>query len=402
MSPRVLLFTGKGGVGKTTAAAATATLAARRGLKTLIVSTDTAHSLADALGVEPGEVAPGLHLHQVDTQKSLERHWGELREYARNALVELGLDEITSEEITVLPGAEEVIALLELRERAREGCWDVIVVDCAPTAETLRLLALPEALDWHVNRLLPIGRRIARLVSPFVRNVAHVSVPGDEVMNAGERLHRGLMEVRELLTGDHASVRLVLTPESVVLAEARRTLTSLSLYGYRVDAVIANRVFPAEGADEWRAGWVAAQGRLLAEAEQSFAPLPVHVVPYLPGEPVGTDALAEVGAALYGESDPFAPHDIEPPLRLSADDLSLALPGADREHVDLARKGDELIITAGPYRRILALPAALARRKIGGAALRDGHLRVWWEPSGPPTGSSAGLRSKAGSDSATS
>ncbi|SEG84713.1 arsenite-transporting ATPase [Nonomuraea solani] len=399
MSPRVLLFTGKGGVGKTTAAAATATLAAARGLKTLIVSTDTAHSLADALAVEPGEIAPGLHLHQVDTQRTLERHWGELQDYARGLLSELGLDEITSEEITVLPGAEEVIALLELREHARQGRWDVIVVDCAPTAETLRLLALPEALDWHVTRLMPVGRKIVRLVSPFVRSVARVSAPGEDVMSAAERFHRGLMEVRELLTGDHASVRLVLTPESVVLAEARRTLTSLSLYGYRVDAVIANRVFPAGGADEWRTQWVAAQSRLLAEAEQSFAPLPIHVVPYLPAEPVGKDALADLGAVMYAGSDPFAPHSVEPPLRMTADELVLALPGADRDDIDLARKGDELIVTAGPYRRILALPAALARRRIGGAALRDGVLRVRWAP--PQTADSA-LRFTSGSESATS
>ncbi|HEX4814698.1 MAG TPA: ArsA family ATPase [Nonomuraea sp.] len=384
MSPRVLLFTGKGGVGKTTAAAATATLAARRGLKTLVVSTDTAHSLADALAVAPGEVAPGLHLHQVDTQKSLERHWGDLREYAVGVLAELGLDEITSEEITVLPGAEEVIALLELRQHAREGRWDLIVVDCAPTAETLRLLALPEALDWHVSRLLPVGRRIVRLVSPFVRSVARVSAPGDDVLDAGERFHRGLMEVRELLTGPNASVRLVFTPESVVLAEARRTLTSLNLYGYRVDAAIANRVFPAGGADEWRAQWVAAQSRLLSEAEQSFAPLPIHVVPYLPAEPVGADALAAVGERLYGAHDPFARPTTPPPLRMTADELFLALPGAGRDDVDLARKRDELIVTAGPYRRILALPAALARRRIAEASLRDGELRVRWAPADAP------------------
>jgi arsenite-transporting ATPase len=179
---RILLFTGKGGVGKTTAAAATATLAAKRGHKTLVVSTDTAHSLADALAVpatdEPVEAAPGLYLQQVDTQRSLERHWGELRDYAKNMFQELGLDEITSEEITVMPGAEEVIALLELREQARTGRWDVIVVDCAPTAETLRLLALPEAIDWHVNRLLPVGRRVLKAISPVMRHVAKVSVPG--------------------------------------------------------------------------------------------------------------------------------------------------------------------------------------------------------------------------------
>ncbi|MEV0584686.1 ArsA family ATPase [Nonomuraea sp. NPDC050310] len=381
---RILLFTGKGGVGKTTAAAATATLAAGRGLKTLVVSTDTAHSLADALGVEPGpepvEVMPGLHLHQVDTQASMEAHWGELQGYLRDLLGELGLDVMTSEEITVLPGAEEVIALLELRQQAQAGRWDLIVVDCAPTAETLRLLALPEALDWHVTRLLPVGRRIMKVAGPFVKSMARVSAPGDDVLNAGERLHRALKEVRELLTGPGASVRLVFTPESVVLAEARRTLTSLNLYGYRVDAAVANRVFPAEGADDWRAQWVAAQTRLLAEAEESFAPLPIHVVPYLPAEPVGPETLAEVGEALYaGVADPFAPPGVEPPLTVEGHMLRLSLPGASKEDVDLARKGEELIVTAGPYRRILALPAGLARRRIAAAALQDGVLEVRFE-----------------------
>jgi len=385
---RILLFTGKGGVGKTTAAAATATLAARSGLKTLVVSTDTAHSLADALGVraggEPTEIASGLSLYQVDTQKVLERQWGELRDYARGVFAELGLDEVTAEEITVLPGAEEIIALLELREQARTGLWDVVVIDCAPTAETLRLLALPEALDWHVNRLLPVGRRLLSTLSPLVRRLAQVSVPEDHVIDAGERLHRGLLEVRELLTGPGASVRLVLTPEAVVLAEARRTLTSLSLYGYRVDAVIANRVFPSEGADPWRERWVRAQARHLAEVEESFAPLPVHIVPYLEAEPVGLDALIAVAEAMYGESDPFAPPSVAPPLRITADgELFLALPLADKDEVDLARKGDELIVNAGSYRRVLALPVALARRPVRDAALRDGFLRVRFESGGP-------------------
>ncbi len=394
-TPRVLLFTGKGGVGKTTVAAATAALAARAGHKTLVVSTDTAHSLADALAVlpsgEPAEAAselPGLYVQQIDTQRSLERHWGELRAYARGVLTELGLDEITSEEITVLPGAEEVIALLELREQVRTARLDVIVIDCAPTAERLRLLALPEALDWHVNRLLPVGRRVLRAVSPLVRQVARVSMPGDVVVGAGERLHRGLLDVRAILTGENASVRLVLTPEAVVVAEARRTLTSLSLYGYRVDAAIANRVFPAEGADPWRERWVAAQGRHLADVAESFAPLPVHTVPYLPAEPVGVAALGALGEALYGDADPFARPAVEPPMRVAPDgrggwELSLALPFADRDAVDLARTGDDLIITAGPYRRVLALPAALARRTVAEAALRDGRLRVRFEAGGP-------------------
>ncbi|MDH2424548.1 ArsA family ATPase [Sphaerisporangium sp. TRM90804] len=389
-SPRILLFTGKGGVGKTTVAAATATLAARRGLKTLVVSTDTAHSLADALGVpgtpEPSEAAPGLHLQQVDTQRALERHWGELQRYAKGVLAELGLDAVTSEELTVLPGAEEVIALLELREQVRTGQWDVVVVDCAPTAETLRLLALPEALDWHVSRLLPAGRRLLRVLSPLIRQVARVTVPEEDVVNAGERLHAGLMGVHELLTGPNASVRLVLTPEAVVVAEARRTFTSLSLYGYRLDAVVANRVFPAEGMDEWRRGWVEAQAKHLANVRESFAPLPIHTVPYLPAEPLGPDALASLAEELYGTADPFAPPGGEPPLTITSagevHELVLALPLAGKEDVDLARKGDELIITAGSYRRVLALPAALARASVRDAALRDGRLRVRFEAGG--------------------
>ncbi|MBB4916000.1 ArsA family ATPase [Streptosporangium saharense] len=385
---RILLFTGKGGVGKTTAAAATAVRAAREGLKTIVVSTDTAHSLADALGVEaggePAEVVSGLYLHQVDTQRALERQWGELRDYARGLFAELGLDEITAEEITVLPGAEEILALLQLREHARAGTWDVVVVDCAPTAETLRLLALPEALDWHVNRLLPAGRRLLRTVAPLVRRVAQVSVPDDHVIGAGERLHRGLLEVRELLTGPSASVRLVLTPEAVVLAEARRTLTSLSLYGYRVDGVIANRVFPGEGADAWRSGWVQAQAARLAEVAESFAPLPVHTVPYLDAEPVGPAALAKVAEVMYGQADPFAPPQGDPPLRITPEgELILALPLADRSQVNVARKGDELIVDAGSHRRVLALPAALARRAVKAAVLRDGLLRVRFETGGP-------------------
>lgn len=381
---RILLFTGKGGVGKTTAAAATATLAAGRGLKTLVLSTDTAHSLADALGASPGgeltEIRPGLHLRQVDTRGALEAHWGELRDYLSDLLADLGLDVVTAEEITVLPGAEEIIALLELRGYAQAGRWDLIVVDCAPSAETLRLLALPEALDWHVTKLMPVGRRLAKVTRPFIRSVAKVTAPGDEVMNAAERLHRALKEVRELLTGPAASVRLVLTPESVVLAEARRTLTSLNLYGYRVDAVIANRVFPAEGADEWRARWVAAQSGLLTEAAESFGPLPLHVVPYLSAEPVGEEALREVGELLYaGHPDPFAPPTVEPPLRVVGHTLRLSLPGARKGEVDLARKGEELIVTAGPYRRILALPAGLARRRIAAATLHEGALEVRFE-----------------------
>ena len=385
---RLLLFTGKGGVGKTTVAAGTAALAAARGLKTLVLSTDAAHSLGDAfaaqVGPDPTEVDAGLFVQQVDAQGRFERSWGEVQEYLLSVLSAAGVDPIEAEELTVLPGAEEVLALLEVRDQVASDRWDVVVVDCAPTAETLRLLALPDALGWYMDRVFPLERRVVRSLRPMLGKVAGVPMPRDRVFDAVERLHGELRSARAALTAPSASVRLVLTPESVVVAEARRTLTSLSLYGYRVDAVVANRVFPPAGDDPWRAGWVAAQERQLTEVDSSFSPLPVLRAAYGGSEPVGVDALVELASATYGEVDPVAEPTVEDPVQVtrSGDEfvLSLALPLADRSDTDLARVGDDLVVTVGGHRRVLALPSALRRCVVAGAALRDGRLRVRFEP----------------------
>jgi arsenite-transporting ATPase len=387
---RVLLFTGKGGVGKTTAAAGTATLAAHRGHKTLVLSTDAAHSLADAFdhpaGGEPVEVDAGLFVQQVDAQRRFERSWREIQGYLLTVLDAAGVDPIEAEELAVLPGAEEVFSLLEVRDQVRSGRWDLVVVDCAPTAETLRLLALPEALGWYMQRVFPMERRVLRSLRPVLSRVAGMPMPGDGVFDAVGRLHAELTAVRRVLTDRCTSIRLVLTPESVVVAEARRTLTSLSLYGYRVDGVLANRVFPDNGgADLWRAGWVAAQAEQLAEVEASFAPIPVHRSPYRAAEPVGLEELAAFAAEAYaGVVDPFAPPPAEEPLSVdrSGDEfvLSLVLPFADRREVDLARAGDELVLTVGGHRRLLALPSALLRCTVAGAVLADGRLSVRFTP----------------------
>ncbi len=385
---RVLLFTGKGGVGKTTAAAGTAVLAARRGLKTLVLSTDAAHSLGDALatpaGPEPLEIEGGLFAQQVDAQRRFERSWGEVRDYLLAVLDTVGVDALAAEELTVLPGAEEVLALLAVRDQVRSSRWDLVVVDCAPTAETLRLLALPEALGWYMDRVFPIERRVVRSLRPVLGRVAGVPMPRDQVFDAVGRLHEQLADVRAVLTDGGTSVRLVLTPEAVVVAEARRTLTSLALFGYRVDGVVANRVFPEGGSDAWLAGWVRAQADQLAEVESSFAPLPVLRAPYRAAEPVGLDALHELAEEMYGDSDPFAPPPATAPLDVerSGDEfvLTLALPFADRDAMELVRTGDDLVLTVGSYRRVLALPSALRRCTVAGAALRDGRLRVRFEP----------------------
>jgi arsenite/tail-anchored protein-transporting ATPase len=387
---RVLLFTGKGGVGKTTAAASAAALAASRGRKTLVVSTDAAHSLGDALGTalgpEPTEIDAGLYGMQVDAQRRLEETWREVQDYLLSVLERSGVNPLEAEEMTVLPGAEEVLALLAVRDQVASGRFDAVVVDCAPTAETLRLLALPEALGWYMERIFPAHRRVARALNPLLTRTGSAAVPSDTVFEAVQRLHGELAEVRALLTDSRsASVRLVLTPEAVVVAEARRTLTALALHGYRVDAVVANRVFPAEGADEWRAGWVAAQQVQLDDVRASFAGLPLHLTPYRASEPLGLDELTRVGVETYGDDDPMAlAEPVDELVRVDRTDdgfnLSLALPLADRSAIDLVRSGDELVVTVGGQRRLLALPSALRRCDVTGAALRDGRLGVSFVP----------------------
>ncbi len=293
------------------------------------------------------------------------------------------VDPVTAEELTVLPGAEEVMALLELRLQVLTGDWDVVVVDCAPTAETLRLLALPEALAWYMDRVFPMERRVVRALSPVLSRAAGVPMPEDGVFDAIQRLHDELDEVRSLLAGPRSSVRLVMTPENVVLAEARRSLTTLSLYGYRVDGAVVNRVFPDAGADAWRARWVAAQAEVLGRVRESFAELPLWRSAYRDGEPVGREALTALAAELYAGSDALADPAGTEPLRFAREGrittLRLALPLVERSDVDLTRHGDDLAVTVAAYRRLLTLPPALARHNVTGARVVDGELQVRFE-----------------------
>jgi arsenite-transporting ATPase len=399
---RVVLFTGKGGVGKTTTAAATAVFAARCGVKTLIISADPAHSLADALGVrlgpQPTEVSAGLFGQQVDPRARTEQSWRGIQDYLVTALDDLGVDPLAADELTELPGADEVFSLLEVRDQVRHGPWDLVVVDCAPSAETLRLLAVPELLTRYLSRLLPMDRRIARIVAVARRpgwdrkgaEGSGLPLPGDGVVEAAERFATELAGAQEVLRSPSTSIRLVLTAESVVLAETRRTWTALAMHGFAVDAVIANRLFDGDGADAWRQGWARSQHQVLSEAESSFAPVPVRRAGYTAVEPVGVAALTELGEALYGPAVPEAAAALlappSPPDLFAVergDDgfvLRLQLPLADRDDLDLGRRGDDLVITVAGRRRVLALPSALRRCQVTGARLHDGVLSVRFVP----------------------
>lgn len=394
VSPRVVLVTGKGGVGKTTTAAAMAVESARSGRRTLVMSTDVAHSLGDALEVDLRtsptweqtlQVEERLHAQAVGARTSVAADWGTLRDYLLTVLDSVGVDPVVAEEFTALPGADEISALLTLGHHATSGEWDVIIVDCAPTAETLRLLALPEVLGWHLDRLMPAQRRLLTAMRPAAAAAAGLPMPNGAVLDVVATWRAHMADIRTMLTSERASVRIVLTPENVVIAEARRILTSLSLHGYAVDAVVVNRVIPVDD-DPWRAAWNTAQAAGITTITESFHGTPVLTAPYLAGEPTGADALADLAGqttALDGELPPLDAAVRSQGLRVEADGaeflLILPLPLARSGDVDLARRGDDLVVDVGGVRRVIALPSVLRRCIVKNAGVRSGELRVRFE-----------------------
>ncbi|HYI61801.1 MAG TPA: TRC40/GET3/ArsA family transport-energizing ATPase [Acidimicrobiales bacterium] len=382
---RTLLFTGKGGVGKTTVAAATAVRCAAAGARTIVLSTDPAHSLADALdvplGSRPTEVTRSLWGQQLDARERMEEAWADIQEWLVDVFEWAGVGGIEAEELALLPGLEEIFGLVDIKAYAEGGEWDVIVVDCAPTAETIRLLSLPDVLRWYMERVFPTSRRLHRALAPVLSRVTSLPVAGDRVFGSAERFYARLDGVKEVLADtERTSVRLVVNPEKMVIAEARRTATYLALFGYGIDAVVANRLLPDSVSDPWFDRWKALHAQHLAAIEEGFAPLPVLRADLADEEVVGLDRLADLGQVLYGDSDPAARLHDGAPLRVvgRGDDveLQLDLPFADRDDIDLGRHDDELLVAVGPYRRAVVLPDSLRRRPVAGAVLRDGCLHV--------------------------
>jgi arsenite-transporting ATPase len=384
---RILLYTGKGGVGKTSIAAATALLCADRGLRTIVLSTDIAHSLADAfdvpLGPEPTQIAPNLHGQEPDVYFNIARYWRTIQNYVAELFAWRGLDEVMAEEMTVLPGMDELGNLLWITDHVDSGKYDVVVVDAAPTGETLRLLSLPDASRWWIERIAPLGRRMTRLGRPMLERVLGLPMPREEVFAAAERLLDRLADVHRLLSDpDQTSVRITLALDKLSVAEARRSHTYFHLFGYPSDMVIANRVLP-EAAGPYFAKLREAQQRYLPIVEQEFGPVPVRTVPQFDHEMVGMDQLREIGVALFGNGDPTAVHYRGKPYRISREDgmyvLEVELPFTERGEAQLSRRSDELVLQVGGWRRTLLLPRALVDAPTKGAKMDGGKLRIQFE-----------------------
>lgn len=382
---RIILVTGKGGVGKTTISAATAIRAADLGHRTLVMSTDPAHSLADAyqvrLGDEPTKVVDGLDAQQIDAQQRLEESWGAVRDYLTDIFDWSGLKGIEAEELTVFPGMDELFSLASVRDHAESDEYDTIIVDCAPTAETLRLLSLPEVMSWYMEKMFPVGRKMAKVVRPVMSRVSSMPIADEEVFDSVSRFYERIDGVRDILGNPEiTSARLVMNPEKMVIAEARRTYTYLGLFGYAVDAAIVNRVLPDVVTDPYFERWREIQATHLEAVEEGFADVDIRRLRLFDEEMVGVDRLRVLGEELFGDTDPTERLSEGRPFRVEDAGenvvMVVGMPFVEHSDVDLMRHDHELFVTVGTYRRSIVLPDSLRRRHVLGAKLREGELRV--------------------------
>ena len=382
---RVILFTGKGGVGKTSVAAATAVSCARAGYRTVVMSTDPAHSLGDSFDVELGtsltRVGDNLWAHEVSALHEMQRHWAKLHEYAVEVFATQGLDEVVAEEVANPPGMDEIASLMWIKHYSERNQHDVLIVDCAPTGETLQLLTFPDAARWWLDKIYPWERRAMRIARPVLQPLMDIPLPKDEIFASLKDLFMDLDGMRKVLTDPAiTTVRIVLNLEKMVVKEAKRAFSYLSLFGYVTDAIIVNRLLPPQLQDDLFKKWQLIHARYRTEVEQSFGGIPILNVPLFDSEVVGEEMLTRMAAATYGDLDPADRFVTTSPQRIekSGTDyvLSLKVPFVDRSAVDLSRHNGELFVTVGNYRREISLPRVLAQRDTAGATIQDGELRV--------------------------
>lgn len=385
---RVIVHTGKGGVGKTSVSAATALRCAEMGLKTIVISTDTAHSLGDSLeakiGPEPIQVHPNLWAQEVDARYSMDKYWGRIQRYLTALFTRQGVEDIVAEEVTILPGLEEGAHLLWINQYMEQGFYDVLIVDAAPTAETLRLLSLPDVTRWWFEKIITLTRGAAKILKPIGKVLGRNTdaIPDDSAWNEVNLLFDTLDKVRKLLSDPEvSSVRLVVNPEKMVIKETQRTYTYLNLYGYATDAIICNRIIPDEVTDPYFTMWKANQRENIGFIGEAFGTLPILKSPMFGHEVSGLDRLRLLGNELYKDVNPAQKlfdgktHTIE---QIAEDGfkLSVPLPFADKSDMDIYRSRDELTLRVGPYRRNIVLPYALWDLEIADARFEQSTLNI--------------------------
>ena len=388
MPPRTILYTGKGGVGKTSVAAATARRCAAAGMRTVIVSTDPAHSLSDSLDIElggdPRPCGENLWGQEVQAQEEMERHWEAVQDWMGEMLAEQGVDRITADELTVPPGMDELFSLLQIKDHHESGEFDAVIVDCAPTGETLRLLSFPDVASWWLEKVFPIERRLMAAARPFAKTLLDVNLPSGRVFDDVERLVSNLVSMNQILR-DRAttSIRLVMNPDRMVIREAMRTYTYLNLYGYLTDAVIVNRVLPEAAGEGYFSEWREVQQEQMELVSEAFAPVPILTAPYMRHEVIGPEMLDRLGDELFESDDPAAilHHDVSHELTSSngSATLRLAMPFVEKADIDLKKIGLDVVVRVGGQKRTIILPATMAAYKPRSAKFEDGALSVSFE-----------------------
>lgn len=410
---RIILYLGKGGVGKTTIAAATGIRSAELGHKTLVVSTDIAHSLADSLeteiGSQPVQVAPNLFAQEINVLDEVRDNWGKMQSYIGSTLRKQGMSKAIAEEMAIIPGMEEIVSLLHIHRQAQQDTFDTVIVDAAPTGETMRLLTMPESFNWYVDRFLGGSMGISKIATGFLRKI----VPEAEALDGLASLVEGVKSLQQHLTDpDVTSYRIVVNPEKMVIKEGARALTYLSLFGYPVDAIVVNRILPgitldrqllpgnAEGelisgiqgafvsspsSDEYLEQMQQRQCRYLSQIGQDFYPLPLLASEWAGSEMVGQQALSSLAQRMFGSADPGGIFFVGQAQEIAENGdefvLKLPLPNVELNKVQLTKRGDELFIRIGNFKRELLLPSALAQRPAGGAVLNNGVLHINFPPA---------------------
>jgi arsenite-transporting ATPase len=388
MTPRTILYTGKGGVGKTSVAAATARTIASSGRRTVVLSTDPAHSLSDSLettiGPEPTLIAPNLWAQEVQAEREMERNWQAVQEWLGSLLAERGIDRIVAEEMTVPPGLDELFSLLQIKRHRDSGEFDVIIVDCAPTGETLRLLSFPDVARWWLEKVFPWEKRIMSAARPLAKTFLDLRLPTSDVYDDVQRLVLNLIAMNEILRDrERASVRLVMNPEKMVVREAQRTFTYLNLYGYLTDAVVVNRVFPDAVRDGYFAAWRAVQQEQIDLIEEAFAPVPVLKAPFFEQEVVGGEMLDRLAESVFTQVEPHAMlyRDLSQELMMEdgTAELRLKVPFTEKGEIELKKVGLELVVRVAGHKRNIMLPPAMAPYRPRRARLDTGALTVMFE-----------------------